>query len=41
MVTEINLEERFWQAESEHQDYLQRHPSGYNCHFVRTNWRPP
>lgn len=39
VVTEINPEERFWQAEAEHQDYLQRHPSGYSCHFIRPNWR--
>ena len=41
VVTEINPEERFWQAEPEHQDYLQRHPGGYSCHFVRPNWRLP
>ena len=41
VVTEINPEERFWEAEPEHQDYLQRHPTGYNCHFVRPNWRLP
>lgn len=39
VVTEINPGERFWQAEPEHQDYLQRHPSGYSCHFIRPNWR--
>jgi peptide-methionine (S)-S-oxide reductase len=41
VVTEINPEEPFWQAEPEHQDYLQRHPGGYNCHFVRPSWRLP
>jgi peptide-methionine (S)-S-oxide reductase len=41
VVTEINPEERFWQAEPEHQDYLQRRPSGYSCHFIRPNWRLP
>jgi peptide-methionine (S)-S-oxide reductase len=41
IVTEINPEERFWQAEPEHQDYLQRHSNGYNCHFVRPSWRLP
>jgi peptide-methionine (S)-S-oxide reductase len=41
VVTEINPEEPFWQAEPEHQDYLQRRPSGYSCHFIRPNWRLP
>src|SRR6185312_2570116 len=41
VVTEINPEERFWQAEPEHQDYLQRHPGGYSCHFIRPSWRLP
>jgi peptide-methionine (S)-S-oxide reductase len=41
VVTEINPEDQFWEAEPEHQDYLQRHPQGYNCHFVRPNWRLP
>jgi peptide-methionine (S)-S-oxide reductase len=41
VVTEINPEERFWEGESEHQDYLQRCPNGYNGHFVRPDWRLP
>jgi len=41
VVTEINPEERFWQAEPGHQDYLQRHPGGYSCHFIRPSWRLP
>jgi peptide-methionine (S)-S-oxide reductase len=41
VVTEINPEEPFWQAEPEHQDYLQRHPGGYSCRFVRPSWRLP
>src|SRR5205085_179893 len=41
VVTEINPEERFWQAEPEHQDYLQRHLGGYSCHFIRPSWRLP
>jgi peptide-methionine (S)-S-oxide reductase len=40
-VTEINAKEPFWQAEPEHQDYLQRHSKGYSCHFVRPNWQLP
>ncbi len=31
----------FWAAEPEHQDYLERIPNGYTCHFVRPNWRLP
>ena len=31
----------FWEAEPEHQDYLERNPSGYTCHFVRKDWRLP
>jgi peptide-methionine (S)-S-oxide reductase len=31
----------FWEAEPEHQDYLQRIPWGYTCHFPRPNWRLP
>ena len=41
MVTEINPGKRFWQAEPEHQEYLQRHPGGYSCHFIRPSWRLP
>ena len=31
----------FWEAEPEHQDYLQHYPSGYTCHFVRPGWKLP
>jgi peptide-methionine (R)-S-oxide reductase len=31
----------FWEAEPEHQDYLERYPDGYTCHFVRPNWKLP
>jgi peptide-methionine (S)-S-oxide reductase len=31
----------FWAAEPEHQDYLERYPDGYTCHFVRPNWVLP
>ena len=31
----------FWEAEPEHQDYLQRYPGGYTCHFVRPGWKLP
>jgi len=35
VVTEINPYDHFWDAEAEHQDYLQRNPNGYNCHYLR------
>jgi len=41
VVNQIKPEERFWQAEPEHQDYLQRHQRGFSCHFVRPSWRLP
>ena len=41
VVTEVKPAGDFWQAEPEHQDYLERYPSGYTCHFVRPNWRLP
>ncbi|MFE2530888.1 peptide-methionine (S)-S-oxide reductase MsrA [Streptomyces sp. NPDC059371] len=40
-VTEVAPAGPFWEAEPEHQDYLQRYPDGYTCHFVRPNWRLP
>lgn len=41
VVTEVVPAGDFWEAEPEHQDYLERYPSGYTCHFVRPNWRLP
>jgi peptide-methionine (S)-S-oxide reductase len=41
VVTELAPAGPFWQAEPEHQDYLERIPNGYTCHFVRPNWRLP
>lgn len=41
VVTELAPAGAFWQAEPEHQDYLQRHPAGYTCHFPRPNWVLP
>lgn len=35
VVTEIVPAKAFWQAEEEHQDYLEKHPGGYTCHYVR------
>ena len=40
-VTEVVPAGDFWEAEPEHQDYLQRIPFGYTCHFVRPNWKLP
>lgn len=40
-VTELVPVGDFWEAEPEHQDYLERYPSGYTCHFVRPNWKLP
>jgi peptide-methionine (S)-S-oxide reductase len=41
VVTELSPAGDFWEAEPEHQDYLERYPSGYNCHFVRPDWKLP
>ncbi len=41
VVTEIEPAGDFWQAEPEHQDYLERYPNGYTCHFPRPNWVLP
>jgi peptide-methionine (S)-S-oxide reductase len=41
VVTELAPVGDFWQAEPEHQDYLERIPHGYTCHFVRPGWKLP
>jgi peptide-methionine (S)-S-oxide reductase len=41
VVTEVAPAGAFWQAEPEHQDYLERYPNGYTCHFPRPNWTLP
>jgi hypothetical protein len=41
VVTEVTPAGPFWEAEPEHQDYLERIPNGYTCHFVRRNWVLP
>ncbi|MCT4683133.1 MAG: peptide-methionine (S)-S-oxide reductase MsrA [Roseicyclus sp.] len=41
VVTEVEPVGPFWEAEPEHQDYLQRNPHGYTCHFVRPGWVLP
>lgn len=40
-VTEVAPAGDFWEAEPEHQDYLQRNPFGYTCHFIRPDWTLP
>ena len=41
VVTEVAPAGDFWEAEPEHQDYLERIPNGYTCHFARPNWQLP
>ena len=41
VVTEVVPEGPFWVAEPEHQDYLERYPHGYTCHFARPGWKLP
>ena len=40
-VTEVAPAGDFWEAEPEHQDYLQHYPTGYTCHYVRPDWKLP
>ncbi len=41
IVTEVTSAGTFYEAEPEHQAYLEKHPTGYTCHFVRDNWQLP
>mgnify|MGYP003561985151 FL=1 len=41
VVTEVAPAGPFWEAEPEHQDYLERIPNGYTCHFARPGWKLP
>ena len=41
VVTEVKPAGDFWEAEPEHQDYLERYPHGYTCHYVRPDWKLP
>ena len=41
IVTEVVPAGDFWDAEEEHQDYLQKHRNGYTCHFLRPEWELP
>lgn len=38
IVTEVTPASEFWMAEEEHQDYLQKFPEGYTCHYIRPKW---
>jgi peptide-methionine (S)-S-oxide reductase len=41
VVTEVVPAVEFWPAEEEHQDYLQKYPAGYTCHYARPGWKLP
>ena len=41
VVTELEPVRDFWEAEPEHQDYLEKYPNGYTCHFIRPSWKLP
>ena len=41
VVTEVTPAAEFWEAEPEHQDYLEHYPNGYTCHFPRPGWKLP
>ena len=41
VVTEVKAAGAFWQAEPEHQNYLERNPGGYSCHYIRPHWKLP
>ena len=41
VVTDVTPAGDFWEAEPEHQDYLERYPNGYTCHFPRPDWKLP
>ena len=41
VVTDVEAVGDFWEAEPEHQDYLERYPNGYTCHYPRSDWVLP
>lgn len=41
IATEVTAVSEFWEAEPEHQDYLERYPNGYTCHSIRPDWKIP
>ena len=40
-MTQVAPAGPFWEAEAEHQDYLEHYPGGYTCHFIRPDWKLP
>jgi peptide-methionine (S)-S-oxide reductase len=40
-VTKVEPAGDFWEAEPEHQNYLEKNPNGYTCHFIRPDWKLP
>ena len=40
-IADVEASGHFWEAEPEHQNYLERFPNGYTCHFPRANWVLP
>lgn len=38
IVTKVSSATEFWDAEDEHQNYIERYPQGYTCHFIRPDW---
>ena len=41
VITQVDPVDSFWEAEPEHQDYLERLPQGYTCHYPRPGWVLP
>jgi peptide-methionine (S)-S-oxide reductase len=41
VVTTVSPAGDFWEAEPEHQEYLEHYPDGYTCHYVRPDWSLP
>jgi len=41
IITEVTPQKPFWEAEEDHQDYLENNPNGYTCHFPRPDWQLP
>ncbi len=39
LATQLVPAETFYDAEHFHQDYLEKNPGGYTCHFIRPNWK--
>lgn len=39
IITEVIPAGDFYPAEENHQDYLEKFPDGYTCHFIRPDWK--